>query len=355
MRAFRLPRTAFRKFNRNKLFPPHMLISPRTTTLFHIDLSSLFRSILRRKHWFCVGVLFTASAAHGQWASGFYYDSPAGYTYGHPGTLTFTVSGNAWLDSGQSFQQSNFEPGTGPYYGVDFNGPTLTVASSYDCRIPPYYSYWTVTGQANDGAWYVSSSGVARGAWVCDNISNAGPAPVFHVVASAAPTPAPTPNPEATECDKKVGGGNDASCASCGSAGTGAAGMARYSVHAKLASLNVVDTPIRCITPHGPKIDFTATYNQRESQQPSTFHYSNLGPKWTFNWLSYVSDDPNNQLPVISVYVQGGGAEIYSYNLSTQTFDVQPRSHTLLVRANRQTIPVELHNVVGVTGGEGKD
>jgi len=108
--------------------------------------------------------------------------------------------------------------------------------------------------------------------------------------------------------------------------------MARYSVHAKLASLNVVDTPIRCITPHGPKIDFTATYNQRESQQPSTFHYSNLGPKWTFNWLSYVSDDPNNQLPVISVYVQGGGAEIYSYNLSTQTFDVQPRSHTLLVR-----------------------
>src|ERR1700730_12328186 len=72
MRAFRLPQMAFRKFNRNKLFPPHMLISPRTTTLFHIDLSSFFRSILRRKHWFSVGVLFTASAAHGQWASGFY-------------------------------------------------------------------------------------------------------------------------------------------------------------------------------------------------------------------------------------------------------------------------------------------
>jgi len=52
----------------------------------------------------------------------------------------------------------------------------------------------------------------------------------------------------------------------------------------------------------GPGIDFTVTYNQKESQQPATFSYSNLGPKWTFDWLSYVSDDPNTQLPVTALY-----------------------------------------------------
>jgi RHS repeat-associated protein len=99
-----------------------------------------------------------------------------------------------------------------------------------------------------------------------------------------------------------------------------------------LASLNIVDTPIRCNTPHGPAIDFTVTYNQRESQQPSTFAYSNLGPKWTFNWLSYVSDNPNQQLPAVGVYMSGGGAEIYPYNSTTQTYGIYPRSHAALVR-----------------------
>ena len=32
-------------------------------------------------------------------------------------------------------------------------------------------------------------------------------------------------------------------------------------------------------------MDFVVTYNQKESQQPSNFSYSNLGPKWTFNSL----------------------------------------------------------------------
>ena len=76
-----------------------------------------------------------------------------------------------------------------------------------------------------------------------------------------------------------------------------------------LVSLNIQDRPLRYSPAYGPSIDFTVTYNQKETQQPNTFTYSNLGPKWTFGWLSYVSDDPNSQLPLTGLYRSGGGAE----------------------------------------------
>jgi RHS repeat-associated protein len=109
-------------------------------------------------------------------------------------------------------------------------------------------------------------------------------------------------------------------------------GMARYSVHSMLASLNIVDTPISYVPQRGPAIAFTATYNQMEHQQPVLFDYSNLGPKWTFNWLAYVIDDPATQRPSTTVYVPGGGAETYRYDSGTQTFAPHPQSHTMLVR-----------------------
>lgn len=68
----------------------------------------------------------------------------------------------------------------------------------------------------------------------------------------------------------------------------GSRGMATYNFHAALASLNITDTPIGYTPPVGPPAQFTVTYNQRESSQPAVFSYSNLGPKWTFSWMSYV-------------------------------------------------------------------
>ena len=109
--------------------------------------------------------------------------------------------------------------------------------------------------------------------------------------------------------------------------------MARYSAHAMLASLNIEDTPIRYLPPRGSAINFTVTYNQRDTQQPQTFNYSNLGPKWTFNWLSYVTDDPNNASANATVYVPGGGSEAYSrFDLGSQSYLPDPQSHTVLVR-----------------------
>jgi RHS repeat-associated protein len=99
-----------------------------------------------------------------------------------------------------------------------------------------------------------------------------------------------------------------------------------------LVSLNIQDTPLRYSPSRGPAINFSATYNQKETRQPASFNYSNLGPKWTFNWLSYVNDDPATQLQSTSVYVPGGGAEIYYFNSASQTFSPDLQSHALLVR-----------------------
>ncbi|HKP03471.1 MAG TPA: RHS repeat-associated core domain-containing protein [Chthoniobacterales bacterium] len=136
------------------------------------------------------------------------------------------------------------------------------------------------------------------------------------------PTPLPTPKANTKKNDKKEGGNQKGPCLH----------MARYSVHSMLVSLNIVDTPLNYSPPRGDDIAFTVTYNQKESQQPETFNYSNLGPKWTFDWLSYVTDDPNAQFPLVSLYMSGGGAEIYPIAADTLTFAPDPQSHAVLVK-----------------------
>ena len=143
----------------------------------------------------------------------------------------------------------------------------------------------------------------------------------------ATPTPTPTPGANDTDKDKKEGGDQ------CDEKPP----MAQYSVHSMLVSLNIEDRPLRYSPPRGPAIDFILTYNQKETQQPASFAYCNLGPKWTFNWLSYVSDDPATQLPQISVYVPNGGAEIYLFDQSSQSFLPQPQSHAVLIKTGPST------------------
>jgi RHS repeat-associated protein len=113
--------------------------------------------------------------------------------------------------------------------------------------------------------------------------------------------------------------------------------MARYSVHSMLVSLNIEDRPLRYTPAYGPSVDFTVTYNQRESQQPDTFTYSNLGPKWTFDWLSFITDDPINQLPSTNLYRAGGGSEIFAYDSGSQSFVPDPQSHAVLVKTGAAT------------------
>jgi RHS repeat-associated protein len=128
-------------------------------------------------------------------------------------------------------------------------------------------------------------------------------------------------------CDD-MNGGDAGGCATCKKPP-----MATYSAHSMLASLHIEDTPIHCPAPRGPALDVTVTYNQREARQPNSFSYSNFGSKWTFNWLSYVTDDPANIGAYTTVYASGGGTENYSgFDSGTQSFSPQVQTHAVLVR-----------------------
>lgn len=119
-------------------------------------------------------------------------------------------------------------------------------------------------------------------------------------------------------------------------------GMATYNFHTLLVSLNIEDTPVGYQPPFGHPVFFTATYNQREAGQPGIFTYSNIGPKWTHNWLSYVSDNPT--VPdSASIAVAGGGTYLFSgYNATTAEFAPQQQSQTLLRRRSSSPIRYEL-------------
>ena len=109
--------------------------------------------------------------------------------------------------------------------------------------------------------------------------------------------------------------------------------MAAYSIHLLLASLHIEDTPVSYNSPRGPSTAFKVVYNQREANQPATFSYSNLGPKWTFNWLSYVTDNGPSVPPANPpVYARGGGTEQFSgYNSSTQSYTPDRQTLAVLV------------------------
>jgi RHS repeat-associated protein len=139
-------------------------------------------------------------------------------------------------------------------------------------------------------------------------------------------------NPDGSKGDDHQSGGD----------GGDSCGMATYSFHTMLVSLHITDTPVGYTPPYGLPIDFRAVYNQREAGQPSNFNYSNLGAKWTFNWLSYIIDNPSNPATA-SQAVGGGGTVRYSgYNSGTQTFAPQYDYQSSLRRTSTNPLRYEL-------------
>jgi len=106
-------------------------------------------------------------------------------------------------------------------------------------------------------------------------------------------------------------------------------GMATYSMLLMTASLRISDTPLYYHPPIGLPVEFNIAYSQLEASQPATFGYTNFGPKWTCNWITYVEDDHATQ-GYAKLYQPGGGAELYSYNSGTQTYALGPQSHATL-------------------------
>lgn len=125
---------------------------------------------------------------------------------------------------------------------------------------------------------------------------------------------------ETRPCDTKCGG-DQGDCH----------GMPRYSVHALLVSLNIMDTPVSYSPPRGLPLDFTITYNERDAGQ-SVFNYSNMGSKWTFNWLAYITDLKSGTSDV-DYYTSGGGYETYgNFNSGTGAFDTQLKTRSKLMK-----------------------
>ena len=120
-----------------------------------------------------------------------------------------------------------------------------------------------------------------------------------------------------------------------GSPGGSNIGMPRANAHLMLVSLSIQDTPLSYNTPVGPPVRFIVTYSQREANQPAVFSYSNLGPKWTFNWLAYITDNPNNPSADVNYYMDGGGTLPFTgFDTNSQSFAVQPKGHVVLKRTS---------------------
>jgi RHS repeat-associated protein len=111
--------------------------------------------------------------------------------------------------------------------------------------------------------------------------------------------------------------------------------MADYTVNLLLVNLHIEDSPVGYDPPVGPEMEFTVAYNGREVFQPQLPAYSNLGPKWTFDWFSFVQDDPDpaHAAQNVDVYLRGGGQETYS-GMGSGTSGVHYRSRAIVARTS---------------------
>jgi RHS repeat-associated protein len=157
-------------------------------------------------------------------------------------------------------------------------------------------------------------------------------------------------------CDPQSGGNGPGPCpCEHQSGGGGCPGgfcpktpMASYRFHTMLVSLHVFDTPVGYSPPRGPAVEFQVDYHQREAFQPQTFTYSNLGPKWTSTWISYIEDDPTALDQPVSLYVRGGGELSFSgYDPGTHSYDYDTTDRTRVVRTSEDPILYELRHPDG--------
>ena len=115
--------------------------------------------------------------------------------------------------------------------------------------------------------------------------------------------------------------------------------MCGYNIKEASVSLTLSDTPVGYVPPIGPSAKVRITYNQREDSQPQNFSFFNVSPKWTFNWLGYVTDDPTNAGGNVSRYLSGGGAYHYTgYSSITGKFAAQYDDGSILVLVSQSPI-----------------
>ena len=104
-------------------------------------------------------------------------------------------------------------------------------------------------------------------------------------------------------CMPGLPAGADPPCPRCNNDSPGDGGMPKYTFHPNKISLLIDDTPVGYTPPLGPAIAFRLSYDHREERHPQTIDYGSVGPMWSHNWLSYVTEGP------LSVMLRGQGME----------------------------------------------
>jgi RHS repeat-associated protein len=116
-------------------------------------------------------------------------------------------------------------------------------------------------------------------------------------------------------------------------------GMPVMGIHLMQVALSVTDIAIWYTPPKGPAVEFRLSYNQRDILQPQEFYYANVGPRWTTNWVAYLTDDPSNPAAPLTLFQPGGGAEtITSYNAATQSYSPTIRAQAVITRTSTSPI-----------------
>ena len=119
-------------------------------------------------------------------------------------------------------------------------------------------------------------------------------------------------------------------------------GMATYNFAKMRASLQLQDVPLGYDPPRGPSVRFHLRYDHADLAQPPAFTFGNVGPKWTFNWLSYVEDDPLNASANVKIYMRSGAREPFdSFDATTSSFRTQRDTQAVLVRTGNNPIRYE--------------
>jgi RHS repeat-associated protein len=126
-------------------------------------------------------------------------------------------------------------------------------------------------------------------------------------------------------------GGSSSSCASCstgdGDSSDDEGGMTTYAFEPASVSLILKDTPVGYSPPVGRPIRFTVNYNHREMADQS--NVSNLGNKWSFEWLSYIQ--VNSKAATVRYGPGGGQVTFTGYNSSNGYFAPQLLNQDQLV------------------------
>ncbi len=113
----------------------------------------------------------------------------------------------------------------------------------------------------------------------------------------------------------------------------GSTPMAQSNVHTLAVSLHIFDRPAYYTPPKGPAMLWDVDYHQRDSYQPANFTYSNFGPKWTFKWLSYITDNPNNPTANADLYAMRGGTRTFVlFDTAKKSYAPEVQTNDVLVR-----------------------